>query len=157
MGPGGAPLAEAWKRIVAPIIDGILLFIVVGIPLSIIVGLFMDGGSATSFAATGAANFVSSIASSVIYFLYFWLMIANTGSSVGGLILKIKVINQHGGDVSSEQAAKRSAFLLLGAIPIVGGCVSFVLVIWGLVSLFTDPLRQVPWDKFGETVVVENP
>lgn len=37
----------------------------------------------------------------------------------------------------------------------IGALAQLVLVIWGLVNLFNDPLRQTPWDKFGETVVVE--
>ncbi len=140
----------------ATLLDGILLYIVVGIPISIIASaLFSGSSSATSFTTFNVASIIIGVITALIYFAYFALMIANTGTTVGGMVMKLKVKDQNGADVTMEQAMKRSSWLLLGIFPILGGCATFVLVIWGLVSLFTDPLRQVPWDKFGETIVID--
>lgn len=152
MGPGGMALAESWKRIVALLIDAIGLGIVIGIPVSLIVG-----GGSSSFGSTdlSARPFLAGMLSTVIYYLYYALMIGMRGQTVAGMLLKIKVVDQSGAPVTQAAAWKRQAWGLLGLIPCLGGLAQLVLVIWGLVNLFNDPMRQTPWDKFGETIVVD--
>lgn len=144
-------LAESWKRILALFLDYLGLFIVIGLPLALIIG-----GSA-NFGSTDLSvrPFLAGILSTAVYFLYFSLMIGAKGTTVAGMVLKIKVVDQNGAPVTQEQAFKRSAWVLLSLLPFLGGCLSFILVVWGLVTVFTDALRQTPWDKFGETVVVD--
>jgi uncharacterized RDD family membrane protein YckC len=151
MGPGGTVLAEAWKRIVALLIDSIGLGIVVGIPVGIITGA-SSWGTSYDFDAMWVLGYV---VPPVIYYLYYALMIGTRGQTVAGMILKIKVVDQNGGPVTQAAAWKRQAWDLLALIPCLGALARLVLVIWGLVNLFNDPMRQTPWDKFGETIVVD--
>lgn len=154
MGPGGTPLAEAWKRIVALLLDGIGLYLIVGLPVGFIIG----GGGFTSVNTVGeslARSFFSGLITTVIYFLYYSLMIGSRGQTVAGMILKIKVVGTNGAPTTMADGFKRSAWTLLGIVTCIGGLAQFVLVIWGLVNLFNDPLRQTPWDKLADTVVVD--
>lgn len=151
MGPGGNVLAEQWKRIVALLIDAIGLGIVVGIPVSIITG---SASWSTSY-DFNATWFLGYLIPPIIYYLYYSLMIGMRGQTVGGMIVSIKVVDLNGAPVTQEAAWKRQTWGLLGLIPCLGGLAQLALVIWGLVNLWQDPLRQTPWDKFGETVVVE--
>ena len=152
-GPDGSPLAEPWKRIVALLLDAIGLGIVIGIPVSLVIG---GGVSATGTLGDDfARSFIAGVVSTVIYFLYYSLMIGYTGKTVAGMILGIRVVADNGTPATPAHGYKRSAWTLLGLVPCIGGLAQLVLVIWGLVNLFNDPLRQTPWDKFGETVVVE--
>ncbi len=82
-------------------------------------------------------------------------MIGNFGKTVAGMILGIQVIGTDGSPATIEQGFRRSAWTLLGIVPVAGGLAQIGLVIWGLVNLFNDPLRQTPWDKFGATMVVD--
>lgn len=152
-GPGGSPLAEPWKRIVALLLDGIGLAIIVGIPVSIVIG-----GSFSSFGTFGDGffrSFLAGIVTSVVYFLYYSLLIGSRGQTLAGMILEIKVVDTTGGPVNMEQAFKRQSWGLLAIVPCIGGLAQLAVAIWGLVNLFNDPMRQTPWDKFGETVVVD--
>jgi uncharacterized RDD family membrane protein YckC len=153
VGPDGSPLAEPWKRIVALLLDGIGLYIIIGIPTAVVIG---GGVSTTSTVGDDLLqSFIAGVVTTVIYFLYYSLMIGYTGKTVAGMILSIKVIADTGQPVTPAHGFKRSAWTLLGIVTCIGALAQLVLVIWGLVNLFNDPLRQTPWDKFGETVVVE--
>jgi uncharacterized RDD family membrane protein YckC len=151
MGPAGTVLAESWKRIVALLIDSIGLAIVIGIPVGIISGA-SSWGTSYDFDAMWLVGYV---VPPVIYYLYYALLIGTRGQTVAGMILKIKVVDQNGGPVTQAAAWKRQAWDLLALIPCLGALARLVLAIWGLVNLFNDPMRQTPWDKFGETIVVD--
>ncbi len=151
MGPGGLVLAEAWKRIVALLIDSIGLGIVVGIP----VGLITNRSAWSTSYDFDALWFLGLLVTPILYYLYYALMIGMRGQTVAGMILKIKVVDQSGAPVTQAAAWKRQAWDLLSIVPCLGDLARLVLVIWGLVNLFTDPMRQTPWDKFGETIVVD--
>lgn len=150
-GPAGMSLADGGKRIVALLLDGILLGIVVSMPLTLIFGSVASVGG-TSF---DAGQVFASAIGTIIYFLYYALMIGLLGQTVGGMVMKVRVVDQNGGPATTEHGFKRSAWVLLSLIPCLGFVLSLGLVIWGLVNLFNDPLRQTPWDKFGGTVVVD--
>jgi uncharacterized RDD family membrane protein YckC len=145
-------LAESWKRIVALLIDSIGLAIVIGIPVGIVSGVNSWG---TDFNNLDAGWLVGTFLTPVLYYLYYALMIGMRGQTVAGMLLKIKVVDQNGGPVTQAAAWKRQAWDLLALIPCLGFLARLGLVIWGLVNLFNDPLRQTPWDKFGETIVVD--
>jgi len=151
----GPRLAEPWKRIVALLLDGLGLGLVVGLP----VALMVDSSTMSLNSSSASANFGSSLLgaliTSVVYFLYYALMIGNFGKTVAGMILGIQVIGTDGSPATIEQGFRRSAWTLLGIVPVAGGLAQIGLVIWGLVNLFNDPLRQTPWDKFGATMVVD--
>lgn len=148
---GGQALAEPWKRIVAHIIDGIILWFV-SIPVFLIVAGTFNSGISTSF---GIRPLLAQLVVAALYFLYFALMIGMRGQTVGAMVLTIKVIGADGATVTQEQGYKRAAYLLLYLIPCLGGLALFVLEIWGLIALFTHERRQTPWDQFADTLVVD--
>jgi len=148
MGPGGAPLAEGWKRILAYIIDAVILWVVT-IPVLVILG---GGLASTNFDVGGL---IAGVAIAVVWFLYFAFMISTRGQTVGGMALKVKVVDGSGAVPSQESSFKRAAWLLLQLVPCLGGLAMLVLAIWGLVNLFSNEMRQTPWDMFGETYVVD--
>jgi uncharacterized RDD family membrane protein YckC len=149
--PGGMPLADPVKRIVSLIIDSIILWIV-SIPIYVIVGGTFSGFGGSSFSFR---PILAGVAVAVVDFLYFALLISSKGQTVGGMIMKVKVIASNGTPVTSEQSYKRAAIHLLQLVPCVGWLASLVLYIWGLVNLFNQPLKQTPWDIFADTIAVD--
>ncbi len=149
-GGQGLALAEGWKRIVALLIDGIGLWLV-SIPISLIVG----GAFSATSTDFSLRPLLAGVLITVGYFLYFALMIGKTGQTLGGMVMKVKVIGVNGGVVTQEEAFKRAGIHLLQLVPCLGPLAVFVLMIWGLVALFTQAQRQTPWDQFAGTVVVD--
>lgn len=152
MGPGGTVLAEGWKRIVALLLDWIVLYVVVALPLSVIIG---GGFTVTSFGESLVRSLIAGVLTYIVYLLYFALLIGTRGQTLFGMVFSIKVVGTDGSPATMEQGFKRSAWVLLGLIPCLGAIAALGLVIWGLVNLFNDPARQVPWDKLADTVVVD--
>ncbi|MBM3662632.1 MAG: RDD family protein [Actinobacteria bacterium] len=142
--------AEPWKRLVAYIIDVVILNIV-SIPVFLIVG----GG----FNAFGTSfDFRWILASIVVYALwvaYFTFMISSRGQTVGGMVLSIKVVNSSGSTPTTEQGFKRAIYHAVSIIPCVGGLLLLGVTIWGLVTLFTDSQHRTPWDQLGDTLVLD--
>lgn len=145
-------LAEPFKRILSYLIDVILLW-VISIPIYLVLGAGVAGGFGGD--AFGAGTLFAGLLVAVGYFLYFALMINAKGQTLGGIVMKVKVVAADGSPVTQEQSFKRAAWLLLQLIPCIGPLVAFVLVIWGLIALFTQDRRQVPWDQFAETIAVD--
>ncbi len=148
---GGQALAEPWKRIVSLVIDAIVLWIV-SIPIYLIVGGAFSSGVNSSF---GFRPLLAGLIVNILYFLYYALMIGMRGQTIGGIVLSIKVIGSSGAAVTQEQGYKRAAVHLLNIIPCLGPLAFLVLLIWGLIALFTQERRQTPWDQFADTLVVD--
>ena len=74
----------------------------------------------------------------------------------------MKVVNTDGSAVDQSVATRRAspylAIGVLGLVPILGaiaGLISLVLAIVGLVMLFSDDERRLPWDRIADTRVVK--
>lgn len=139
-------LAEPVKRILARLIDGgiwIVIWLVLpalietGVVLSLLLGFF-----------TGA-----------LVVVYEVVMIGTTGATVGKQLLGLKVVNQDGSAADYMTGLRRMGlyilFLFVGLIPILGALAFVAVAIAGVVMLFTDSQRQTPWDKIGQTLVME--
>jgi uncharacterized RDD family membrane protein YckC len=148
-GGGAQQLAEPGRRIVAYLLDAIGLWLV-SIPVYLVVGgAFTGFNSDLSF-----RPILAGLAVSVGYFLYFALMIGKTGQTLGGMVMKVRVVSVDGSPATQELGFKRAAYHLLQLVPCLGGLALFVLVIWGLIALFTQAQRQTPWDQFAGSLVV---
>lgn len=167
-GPGGQVTAESnlatpGARILGRIIDGVIWVMIGGI----IAGMFGTFGAVASGnlgdvddISTGSL-ILSGLLSTALIAGYEILMIGNFGATVGKLALGTRVVNSDGSPADYQTGLRRmylyiavgvvSAFPLIGAI---GSLASFVISIAGLVMLFTDSLRQTPWDKVGRSIVV---
>ncbi|MFV2174289.1 RDD family protein [Actinomadura sp. LOL_016] len=145
-----AGLASRWARLAAGIIDLIVLSIIAGL-----ISLpFVNWGNVVDpepgeYAYNGVQVWTNLIGI-IVGFLYFWLMHAKWGQTLGKMLLRIRVVRaDDGGPVVTSQAAARSAFYsVLGGVC---GCVGFIDVLW----ILWDPRRQALHDKIARTVVVK--
>jgi uncharacterized RDD family membrane protein YckC len=153
----GRPLADWWQRLVAIIIDGLII----GIPHLIItvaiVGSSTDGVFGTSWRA---GVVLSGIAFAVIGIVYFALLNGSErGQTVGQMALGIAVRDEvNGGSIDPPRAALRILVLypgvVLGWIPILGGIAGLWTLVAGLSPLW-DNRRQGFHDKVAHTDVIK--
>ena len=150
-------LADPIKRIVGRVIDGVIWMIlssVVGIPLGVGIGLSGEASIALSLVAT--------LITTALVVAYEVLMINARGATLGKMAMSTRVVKSDGSAADMETALRRSALYIavsiLGWIPLIGLLSSLaflVLAVAGLAMLFTDGRHQTPWDKIGDTIVVE--
>lgn len=166
MGPGGQPLAEWWKRLVAAIIDSFII----GIPAQIIGNLFFGSmfvasqpridpntgqlvGGAGFFAgilATTGALILANLILSAAYSIY---LHSSRGQTVGKMAMKIKVVDMNTGELIPYGRAgirwgvqQALAILTCG----IGALLDGLWPLW-------DAKRQALHDKPANTVVIEVP
>jgi uncharacterized RDD family membrane protein YckC len=165
-GPPGAtkPYSEWWKRVVAAIIDGL----VIGIPSSILLSIFSIG-TFSSAELTCDANGVCTTTGGTGFFMGFlisWLVItavgiaykiyfdgSEKGQTVGKMAMKIQVRDEAtGGPIGYGRAAIR--YVVAAALSAftcgIGGLVDLLFPLW-------DPKRQTLHDKAANSVVVDLP
>lgn len=145
-------LAAPWRRIVAVILDGL----VVGFPIGILVGFWLATTQPESTDVSTSAAFLLLSLAAVVYQV---VPVALWGQTLGKKIMSIRVVSgQDLGKPGWWRAIRRWAlYFLIGLIPIIGGIVAcFVLPLVGLVMLFVEPKRQVPHDKVADTIVVND-
>jgi uncharacterized RDD family membrane protein YckC len=179
-GPAGLYYADVPNRVIAIIIDAILVGLV-----SIVLGaiLFSVIGSPTTFTTTAdpnsplgirietQTNFVPTLVYAILgvalsagYYIYTWTSLRGT---LGQKMLGMQVGNaSDGATLTMEQAVRR--WLALGGIfslaqtlnplPLLGlllGLASFIWVIALLVTTAQSPTKQGLHDQFANTVVVK--
>jgi uncharacterized RDD family membrane protein YckC len=171
-GPAGTALADIPNRLIAILIDGILLGIVGAIVNAIITPIL---GERLFGGLLGFEVVVPSLLSSIVvvaivaavsagYFIYMWTRM--DGATVGMRVLKLRLADaSSGGPVSQQQAINR--WLMLG-LPIalsqffywgvIGLLVSLAVLGWYIYLLMTtaqSPTRQGYHDKYAGTVVTK--
>jgi uncharacterized RDD family membrane protein YckC len=160
--PGPAPgvsYADLVTRIIALVIDGVILW-VINVILLVIAG--------TIAVAMGAGLLITLVFGVVwafvtlVYYVYGWTKMR---ASFGQKFLHLETVNAaDGATLTQEQAVRRWAFLwgpfALGAIiPIVGLVISMLAVLYSLYLLYTasqSPKRQGFHDLQAGTVVVKH-
>ncbi|HEY3733318.1 MAG TPA: RDD family protein [Streptosporangiaceae bacterium] len=169
--PGPEPdLAGRWRRLLARVIDGLVLSVVL-IPLSIaLVGpslhrLQQISNQYPDLSAPGAQAAVSradgklfgawvlfSIVAALILFLYDWPQHAKWGQTLGKRATRTRVVTAYGrSPISGATAAKRSAvYALVPAVPLLGGLFGLLNELW----LLWDSRRQCLHDKAARTIVI---
>lgn len=146
-------LAEPIRRIQARLIDGgIWLVLAVLVPAPFDAGPLRGGASLALSLALG-------ILTTALVVAYEVLMIGSRGATLGKQLMGLKVINQDGSDADYTTGLRRMSlyilFFFIGLIPILGALAFVAVAIAGVVMLFTDDQRQTPWDKVGNTLVME--
>jgi uncharacterized RDD family membrane protein YckC len=179
-GPAGLYYADVPNRIIAQIIDAILVFIataIVGIALFAVVGApsttttIPDPNSVLGVRFETSTNFVSSLIFAIVglalsagYYIYTWTRMRGT---VGQKALGMQVGNAaDGATLTTEQAVRR--WLALGGVlaiaqtlnplPGIGLLLGLVGVVWAIALLVTtaqSPTKQGLHDQFAKTVVVK--
>ena len=158
----GRVLAHWWKRVVAALIDGVIL----GIPYYIISAVFSVGAAnsieCTTDATTGITNCTggsSFIATLLVTMLIFFILgIVYTvyfngserGQTVGKMVMKIQVRDEAtGGPIGYGKAALRwLVTLVLGVLCYVPAIIDALFPLW-------DAKRQTLHDKAANSLVID--
>lgn len=163
-GPAGAPLAEWWKRLVAIIIDNVI----VAIPSQLIGALIFAGMFAVDpvtfnpqtgqfeggagffgrFLASWGALVLMSVLIGGAYFTY---LHASRGQTVGKMAMKIKVVDQQSGGLIDYGRAALRFVIPFGLSWLTCGIGALLNGLWPL----WDSKRQTWHDKVAKTQVVD--
>ncbi|MEU3194230.1 RDD family protein [Streptomyces sp. NPDC006992] len=141
---GMAPLASRGKRLVARIIDALL----VAIPIGIIAGV-VEGGYSTD---TGI-DYWPQLSYTLVYFLYEGLMLTNSGQTVGKKLMRVRVAMLQNGAVPAGSPGwlRAAVYQIPPLVPCVGSLFWLVNVLF---CTWDKPYQQCLHDKAARTVVV---
>ena len=144
-GPGGAALAEWWQRVVAAVLDAIIVMV----PSYILI--FSILFSASSFGVGSIFGpFLLILAAGVAYRVV--LEGGPKGQTVGKMVMKIRVADAvSGGSIGYGRAAVRWLVAsVLWAVFYIPGLIDVLFPLW-------DPKRQSIHDKAANSIVVVAP
>jgi uncharacterized RDD family membrane protein YckC len=135
------------RRFVALIIDGIIF-----VWVSVIIGVvFPSSGVMTTqgdFASKVAHMGLGTALQIIIPFVYFIVMEAMLGATVGKMALGIRVVKLDGSPISWWDSIVRNLWRILDLLP---GIIPYLL---GALLILTSPTRQRLGDRLAQTVVV---
>ncbi|HEX7167218.1 MAG TPA: RDD family protein [Acidimicrobiales bacterium] len=150
----GRPLADWWKRLVAAIIDGI----VIAVPSAIVVVVFLGASVAvdtgTGDLVAGFGSFVFTLVIGVASIAYYVVLDGGPrGQTLGKMALSIQVRDEVGGGPIGygRGALRRLLQFVANFIPCFG---SLIVILDGLWPLW-DPKRQALHDKIARSVVID--
>jgi uncharacterized RDD family membrane protein YckC len=154
---GVPPLAAPGKRIVARIIDGLII----GVAFLILTVAF--GGSFFLGGISQADALGIQVLGLVLGTAYEAAFLSSRGATPGKMAMSVKVVYEDGRKLDLEGALRRlSPNIVLGIMALVptlltlSNLVNFVITIVSLVFLFTDQRRQTVWDRIAKTIVVDS-
>ncbi len=161
----GPQLASLGARIGARIIDAIILGVINLIVSTIIIGTSAFT-SPSDFETPGVGRYlIATLVGIGFAVLYEGVLVANTEATFGKMALGLKIKRSDGSRITLDAAIKRYAiwgalallgvFGAAGIVAVLNGLISLALVIGGMIMISTDSLRQAPWDKIGDTIVVK--
>ncbi|MEU2584632.1 RDD family protein [Streptomyces avermitilis] len=146
---GMPPLADSGKRVLARIIDMILVGIVV-VLLSWAFGFSQY--TLDTDRMTSAGSFGREVIAAVLYIAYDTFLISKSGQTLGKKLLSLRVANLDNGATPSVQTSLIRAAVLW--IPFAFCCACIWTAIAGGWSFFDKPYKQGLHDKAAKTVVV---
>lgn len=155
----GRPLAAWWQRLLAIILDSLILSIPKGFIFAIAFGSSVAGGGFTT-GTWGVSVLVLGMVFAVIDLAYFALLNGSEkGQTVGQMALGITVRDEfNGGALGTQRAGLRILVLypgiLLGWVPILGAIAGIYTLVAGLSPLW-DSRRQGFHDKVAHTDVIK--
>ncbi|MBL1068478.1 RDD family protein [Streptomyces sp. 7-21] len=149
---GMPPLADLWRRLLARIID----LLIVGIPVSVLLWLAAGDYDVNGMGNAGSGDGGSYLRQAVlllVYFVYEGAMLSARGQTVGKMLMRIRVAMLDNGAVP----AGSPAWLRAGTYSLVQLLPCFGFLFWLVNVLFCTwdrPYRQCLHDKAARTVVV---
>lgn len=146
---GMPPLANRGRRLVARIIDALIVGIPVGLVLAVLVGDYdpvNNNDEAT----------VMTIVYALVYFVYEGLMLTKYGQTVGKKVMKIRVAMLENGEIPAGQPGwlRAGTYSLPEIVPCCGFIFWLINVLW---CTWDRPYHQCLHDKVAKTVVVSVP
>ncbi|MZE79395.1 RDD family protein, partial [Streptomyces sp. SID5475] len=145
---GMPPLASLGRRLLARIIDGLLIGIPVGLVAGGLIGGFGFGDNDDMGPSTGVQ-----LAILLVYFVYEGLMLSRSGQTVGKMLMKIRVAMVANGAVPAGNPGWTRAAVY--SLPQLVPCLGFVFWLVNVLFCTWDkPFRQCLHDKAAKTVVV---
>ncbi|WP_329117909.1 RDD family protein [Streptomyces sp. NBC_01465] len=145
---GMPPLADSGKRVLARIIDIVIISAVIWLILLIFGGFKYDTDHVNYGRQAG-----QSLLAAVLYIGYdVYMTVKQQGQTVGKRIMKLRVANLNDGSIPTVQTALVRAAVLW--LPAVFCCACIWTAICGGWSFFDKPYKQGLHDKAGKTVVV---
>ncbi|MDF9813459.1 RDD family protein [Streptomyces sp. SPB162] len=144
---GMPPLGSVGKRLLARIIDFILISIPVGL-LDWAFGTYRTDADDINY----GSSVLGSLVAAVLYIGYEWWMTKSTGQTLGKKWLGLRVAMLDNGGVPTSQAALIRACVFW--LPTLFCCPCLWIVLIGILLLLDKPYRQGLHDKAAKTVVV---
>ncbi|MFJ6749717.1 RDD family protein [Streptomyces sp. NPDC091266] len=147
---GMPPLANRGRRLVARIIDAIVIIVPVSLIMNAIVG-WVDYTS-TNGSETGKQATVSGV-TMLAYLIYEGLMLTSRGQTLGKMAMKIRVAMLTNGAVPAGSPGwiRAAVYTLPEIVPCCGFIFWLVNVLW---CTWDKPYQQCLHDKAAKTVVV---
>ncbi|MFE3885544.1 RDD family protein [Streptomyces lydicus] len=147
---GMPPLANRGRRLVARIIDAIII----GVPVSVIMTLIVGGVDyfSTDSVEAGRQSTVTGV-TMLAYLIYEGLMLSSRGQTLGKMAMKIRVAMLANGSIPTAQAGwtRAAVYTLPEIVPCCGFIFWLVNVLW---CTWDQPYHQCLHDKAAKTVVV---
>lgn len=160
---GGRMYAGFWIRLVARIIDGLVLFVPSTIVILLVVGasFFQSvfAGDLSVLSAGGPMFMVAGLINAIMYAAYEAFTTSTYGGTLGKMALSLRVTLPDGGMLNLQQALIRHLIYAGGSI--VGVLVPMAGVLNGLwmlvdnVSCAFDPQKRTLHDRIANTFVVK--
>ena len=154
---GMPPLADFGKRLLARIIDGLIVFVPLFLISLIFGGIDVatggdDGWDDFTDQMNTGRQWLWSLISLIAYVGYDTLMVKNSGQTVGKRVMKLRVAMLNDGSVPDMSSSlMRAAVLWIPAL-VCCFCIWWIVII---ITMLTDkPYKQGLHDKAGKTVVV---
>jgi uncharacterized RDD family membrane protein YckC len=155
----GRPLAEWWQRLVAILLDLVILFVPKAVIAAVVLTSAVSSGGVFA-SGFGISVLVLGIVFTFVDLAYFSILNGNErGQTVGQMALGITVRDQAtGGAIDPKRAAVRILILdpqiALGWIPVIG-LLALLYTIAAALSPLWDSRRQGFHDKVAKTDVVK--
>lgn len=145
-------LAEPWQRLVARLIDAIIVGIV-NIFVGIIVAVALDNV---------LGGIIAALLGVAIGLAYEVFLTTKADATIGKKIFNMRIVNEADGSRVDEQVMFRRmlpvvAIGVIGAVPILGLLsipLGLAFVVLSVVWIFTDEKRRSVYDKAGNTIVI---
>ncbi|MER5882843.1 RDD family protein [Streptomyces sp. NPDC001941] len=156
---GMPPLAESGKRILARIIDWVIIAIplaVIGIPFKVYDRVTDDNGDITdALTSSSGGQWIWQLISIVAYIAYDTVMTSKNGQTVGKKLMGLRTAMLNDGSTPPTNAALIRAVVLWLPALICCACLWPLLLL--ILILVDKPYKQGLHDKAAKTVVVSAP
>lgn len=148
---GALPLADRGTRLVAAIVDGVIMMIV-GFPIVFGVGFVIGSIMGNGIVAQLISQVLSGVVGIGIFLAVNGYFLNANGQTIGKLITKIKIVNDDGTKPTFGHLVffRYGVTWVIGMIPLIGGLYGLVNVL----AIFRKS-RKCLYDDIAKTIVVK--